>query len=160
MHRPSSDLYSTPISIQIASISRPNTSRPTTGQTRPRTGQTRQGTARPTTSASVRHDGSYVIALLEGRGVAREVGFAALDRDTGRVILVQLADCQTYVETLHQMHLHPPVLVLVPDTFLSTAEGTTASLLVEFIYEEFPGVPVEPIGRKYWNETGGVEFIS
>ncbi|KAJ7271034.1 muts domain V-domain-containing protein [Mycena rebaudengoi] len=158
--------------------SRPNTSRPTTGQTRPRTEQTRPGTARPTTSASVRHDGSYVIALLEGRGVAREVGFAALDRDTGRVILVQvrfflnhllsgqffegfqLADCQTYVKTLHQMHLHPPVLVLVPDTFLSTAEGTTASMLVEFIYEEFPGVPVEPIGRKYWNETGGLEFIS
>ncbi|KAJ6578861.1 muts domain V-domain-containing protein [Mycena vulgaris] len=137
--------------------SRPDTSRPTTGQTRPWTAQTRPGTARPTTAASVRNEGSYVIALLEGRGVAREVGLAALDRETGRVMLVQLADCQTYVKTLHQMHLHPPILVLVPDTFISSSG---ASMLVEYIYEEFPGVPVEPIGRKYWNETGGLEFIS
>ncbi|KAJ7153512.1 muts domain V-domain-containing protein [Mycena crocata] len=147
--------------------SRPFTSRPTTGQSRPGTSgsrptttQTRPGTARPTTAASVRHEGSYVIALLEGRGVAREVGIAALDRDTGRVMLVQLADCQTYVKTLHQMHLHPPMMVLVPDTFLSSTDASPPSLLVEYIYEEFPGVPVEPIGRKYWNETGGLEFIS
>jgi DNA mismatch repair protein MSH4 len=31
-----------------------------------------------------------VIALIEGRGIAREVGMAALDRDTGRVIIVQV----------------------------------------------------------------------
>jgi DNA mismatch repair protein MSH4 len=42
------------------------------------------------TSASTRHEGSYVIAILEGRGVAREVGMAALDRDTGKVMLVQV----------------------------------------------------------------------
>ncbi|KAF8192659.1 muts domain V-domain-containing protein [Mycena galopus ATCC 62051] len=140
--------------------SRPDTSRPTSGQSRPWTAQTRPGTARPTTAPSVRQDGSYVIALLEGRGVAREVGMAALDRETGRVMLVQLADCQTYVKTLHQMHLHPPVLILVPDTFLSASDAAPSSMLVEYIYEEFPGVTVEPIGRKYWNETGGLEFIS
>ncbi|KAJ7813094.1 muts domain V-domain-containing protein [Mycena olivaceomarginata] len=128
--------------------SRPDTSRPTSGQSRPYTAQTRPGTARPTTATSVRQEGSYVIALLEGRGVAREVGMAALDRETGRVMLVQLADCQTYVKTLHQMHLHPPVMVLVPDTFFPPR------------MLQFPGVPVEPIGRKYWNETNGLEFIS
>ncbi|KAJ7353331.1 muts domain V-domain-containing protein [Mycena albidolilacea] len=140
--------------------SRPDTSRPTSGQSRPYTAQTRPGTARPTTATSVRQEGSYVIAILEGRGVAREVGMAALDRETGRVMLVQLADCQTYVKTLHQMHLHPPVTVLVPDTFLSTSDASSPSMLVEYIYEEFPGVPVEPIGRKYWNEINGLEFIS
>ncbi|KAJ7079998.1 muts domain V-domain-containing protein [Mycena belliarum] len=138
--------------------SRPGTSRPTTNQTRPWTAQTRPGTARPTTAASARHEGSYVIALLEGRGVAREVGIAAMDKETGRVML--LADCQTYVKTLHQMHLHPPVLVLVPDTFISPSGASPPSMLVEYIYEEFPGIPVEPIGRKYWNESGGLEFIS
>ncbi|CAK5271911.1 unnamed protein product, partial [Mycena citricolor] len=162
-----------------ASDSRPLTSaRPTTAQsragtyasrptTRPGTGRPgtgRPGTARPTTAASAiggdSHKSSHVIALLEGRGVAREVGIAALDRDTGRVMLVQLSDCPTYVKTLHQMHLHPPMMVLVPDTFLSATDAAPNSLLVEYIYEEFPGVPVEPIGRKYWNEAGGLEFIS
>ncbi|GLB36707.1 putative mutS family domain IV [Lyophyllum shimeji] len=120
------------------------------------------------TSASVKHEGSYVVALLEGRGVAREVGMAALDKDTGKVMLVQLADCQTYVKTLHQMHLHSPSLVLVPDTFLSASDnpsGTSwrrpanTSMLVEFVREEFPGVPLEPVGRRYWNDSGGLEFI-
>ncbi|KAG5643811.1 hypothetical protein DXG03_009586 [Asterophora parasitica] len=117
------------------------------------------------TSASARREGSYVIALLEGRGVAREVGMAALDRDTGKVMVVQLADCQTYVKTLHQMHLHSPSLVLVPDTFLSASDnpsGTSGkrpaatSMLVQFIREEFPGVPLEPISRRYWNDSGGM----
>ena len=67
---------------------RTNTTRPWTAQSRP--GTTRPGTARPQTAASTRHEGSYVIALLESRGVAHEVGIAAMDRDTGRVMLVQV----------------------------------------------------------------------
>lgn len=66
-------------------------SRPITSQSRPWTGQSRPATARPMTSASVRHEGSYVIALLEGRGVGREIGMAALDRDTGKVMVVQVS---------------------------------------------------------------------
>ncbi|KAJ3808136.1 muts domain V-domain-containing protein [Lentinula aff. lateritia] len=166
-------------SRQTSGSSRPASRRPpTTGQNQPRTaqsrpwtGQSRVSTARPQTSASTRHEGNFVIAVLEGRGVGREVGLAALDKDIGRVILVQLSDCQTYVKTLHQMHLHKPSLVLVPDTFLSasdtamTAIGssgkrtTNTSLLVEFIREEFPDTQLEPISRKYWNETSGLEFI-
>jgi DNA mismatch repair protein MSH4 len=62
------------------------------------------------------------------------------------------------------MHLHFPLLILVPDTFLSAADASLApsgkrsastSMLVEFVREEFPGVLLEPMGRKYWNETGG-----
>jgi DNA mismatch repair protein MSH4 len=66
------------------------------------------------------HDASYVIALIECRGVAHEVGMATLNKDTGRVMLIQLSDCSTYVKTLHQMHVHTPHMILVPDTFLSS----------------------------------------
>ncbi|KAL1664819.1 DNA mismatch repair protein MutS [Schizophyllum commune] len=144
--------------------------RPQTGTGRPWTGQTRPGTGRPGTAASnyVRHEASYIVAVLEGRGVAREVGMAALEKDTGQVVLVQISDCPTYVKTLHQMHLHRPALVLVPDTFVASADGQTTSggkrvnstsVLVEAIEDEFPGVPVEAVGRKYWNETSGLDFI-
>ncbi|KII94447.1 hypothetical protein PLICRDRAFT_428887 [Plicaturopsis crispa FD-325 SS-3] len=161
--------------------SRPNTSRPWTGQSRPWTGQARPWTGqsrnntgrpttgrpttgRPQTAVSTRHEGSYVVSVLEGRGFGREVGLAALDRDTGRVMLVQLADCQTYVKTLHQMHLHTPALILVPDTFISANEisgqrPASSSLLVQFIQEEFPAIRVEPVARKYWNDNSGLEFI-
>ncbi|KIM81717.1 hypothetical protein PILCRDRAFT_97607 [Piloderma croceum F 1598] len=143
--------------------SQATTTRPPTA--RPRTGQSRPGTARPQTAASTRHEGSYVVAVFEGRGIAREVGMAAIDKDTGRVMLIQLADCQTYVKTLHQMHLHMPFVVLVPDTFLaggdmSSKNSASTSVLVQYIQEEFPGVPVEPVARKYWNEGGGIEFIN
>lgn len=68
--------------------------RPRTGYsmgTRPWTGQSRPATGRPTTAASTtRHEASYAVALLEGRGVSREIGMAALDKDTGLCVLVQV----------------------------------------------------------------------
>ena len=61
------------------------------GQSLP-TARSRTGTAPPPsqTAVSVIHDDSYMIALLECRGVSREVGIAALDKDTGKVMLVQV----------------------------------------------------------------------
>lgn len=76
-----------------------NTNRPWTGQshttsfTRLRTGQSCPGTAQaPTTAATSHYEAqpNFTIAVLEGRGIAREVGMAALDRDTGRVMLIQV----------------------------------------------------------------------
>jgi DNA mismatch repair protein MSH4 len=75
-----------------------NTTRPWTRQshtisfTRPHTGLSRPGTAQATTTANSHYEAqpSFIIALLEGRGIAREVGMAALDRDTGRVMLIQV----------------------------------------------------------------------
>jgi DNA mismatch repair protein MSH4 len=71
---------------------------PTTAySTRPYTGQSRPATARPTTAASTRYDGSEIVAVLEGRGVSREVGIATLDKDTGHVILVQVCRRRIYL---------------------------------------------------------------
>ncbi|KAF9261928.1 hypothetical protein L218DRAFT_980745 [Marasmius fiardii PR-910] len=147
---------------------RPPTILPITNDTsRFWTAQTRPASGRPQTAASTRYEGSYIITILEGRGIAREVGIAAIDMDTGRVVLVQLADCQTYVKTLHQLHLHQPSMILVPDTFLSAHDKgrarrnnqSTTSILVELLREEFQGIPLETIPRKYWNEETGLEFI-
>ena len=69
------------------------------------------------------------------------------------------------------MHLHAPSIVLVPDTFISAADAglpastlgkhqpRTTSLLVQCILEEFEGVPVEPVLRKYWSEGAGTPFM-
>ncbi|KAL0068031.1 MutS protein msh4 [Marasmius tenuissimus] len=58
-------------------------------------------------------------------------------------------------------------MILVPDTFLSASDRGQArrnrqsgqSMLVELIQEEFQGVPVETLPRKYYNEQSGLEFI-
>lgn len=66
------------------------------------------------------------------------------------------------------MHLHYPTLILIPDTFLSSKDNigpsskntsTSTSLLVQCLYDEFPGVPVEPVLRKYWNEDAGISHL-
>ena len=33
--------------------------------------------------------------------------------------------------------------------------STSTSILVQYIREEFPGVQIEPVGRRYWNDAGG-----
>ncbi|KAL5518469.1 MSH4 [Sanghuangporus vaninii] len=144
--------------------------RPPISYSEPRTAHsTRPATARPLTTASSRHENSFVVAVIECRGIGREVGIAALDKDTGQVDLIQLTDCQTYVKTLHYLHLHCPSVVIVPDTFLSDADasvnsstrhGVNASLLVQCIRCEFPHVPIEPVLRKYWNEESGLHFVN
>ncbi|EJU01521.1 hypothetical protein DACRYDRAFT_89247 [Dacryopinax primogenitus] len=140
---------------------------------RPGTAFSRPSTARPPTRMSNttvyregEYGGNFVIAVIEGRGVAREVGIAALDRDTGRTVLLQVADCQTYVKTLHHISLHQPTTLLVLDTALSDRTtgrygtgGGGPSLLVQALQDEFPGAAIEPVARKYWNENAGRDFI-
>lgn len=55
------------------------------------------------------------------------------------------------------MHIHYPSLVLVPDTFISphSSSDAKASLLIDSIEGEFEDVPIEPVKRRYWNETVG-----
>lgn len=102
--------------------SRPTTNRLWTGQSRTysRTGQSlsltaqsRPTTARPQTAVSVIHEGSYVIALFEGRGVSREVGIAALDKDTGKVMLVQVIIAYQVIITHILTHRRLPTVKLM-----------------------------------------------
>lgn len=55
-------------------------------------------------------------------------------------------------------------MILVPDTFFSPADismpaggnkSHSTSLLVQCITDEFEGVPIEPVMRRYWNENAG-----
>jgi len=136
----------------------------------------RPTSARPQTAASSRPEGNSIVALLEGRGISREIGMATLNPETGRVTIIQvsfsdktkptpthptlaiqLSDLPTYVKTLHQMHICYPSLVLVPDTFIPqhSSSDVKTSPLVDCIESEFEDVPIEPVKRKYWNETVG-----
>lgn len=86
---PSTRPTSRPATVQTSNSFTQSTrtqSRPLTAQSRPFTAQS----ARPGTAVSSRHEGSFIVAVLEGRGVGREVGIAALDKETGQVNLIQV----------------------------------------------------------------------
>ncbi|KDN46518.1 hypothetical protein RSAG8_04171, partial [Rhizoctonia solani AG-8 WAC10335] len=131
---------------------------------RPPTSTSRASTSRPTTAASTVGDCSnYVVAVLEGRGVAREIGMAALDKTTGQCIIFQIPDCQTYVKTLHHLRLHNPSSILVPDTFLPIEPTSKSKIspLVESISDEFGDeAEMVPIPRKYWNDNDGLDLVN
>ncbi|KAG8914771.1 MutS protein msh4 [Tulasnella sp. 408] len=87
------------------------------------------------------------------------------------MILIQLADCQTYIKTIHHIHLHHPSVIIVPNTF--NAGGTSSSsaavssnakkqpsLLLRCLQEEFEDdVAFETVGRKYFNDSAGMDFV-
>ncbi|KZP08277.1 hypothetical protein FIBSPDRAFT_964903 [Athelia psychrophila] len=75
--------------------------------------------------------------------LACEFGLVALDRDMGRVMPVQLADCRNYVKTLHRMHIHVPELILLPDTALATDRDVSSTK-----------------SSIYWNVGIGIECIN
>lgn len=58
------------------------------GKMNSRTTQSRPVTARVNTAQP--HEAGFVISVMEGRGVARQVGLATLNKETGRVFLAQV----------------------------------------------------------------------
>jgi DNA mismatch repair protein MSH4 len=60
------------------------------------------------------------------------------------------------VKTLLHLSLHPPSVIIAPDTFFATQkDGRTKSVLLEHIQEELPHVPLLQYPRRFWNDRGG-----
>uniref|UniRef100_A0A3Q0RHU3 MutS homolog 4 n=1 Tax=Amphilophus citrinellus TaxID=61819 RepID=A0A3Q0RHU3_AMPCI len=100
---------------------------------------------------------SVVVAVVEGRGLARgEIGMASLDLKCPELILSQFADTGTYAKVITKIHILVPVEILMPDTASEKGKGTK---LFKLITENFPGVPFTAVQRKYFNEKKGLEYI-
>ncbi|QRW25791.1 DNA mismatch repair protein MutS [Rhizoctonia solani] len=115
--------------------------------------------SRPTTAASTAGEYStHVIAVLEGRGVAREIGMAALNKSTG-----QCVSSRSMLTTQWINPVYNPSSILVPDTFLPIEPTSKSKIspLVESIRDEFEDdVDLVPIPRKYWNDGDGLDVVN
>ena len=130
---------------------------------------------------------SFVVAVLESRGIGREESVATLDRDTGTMDLIQVRFgfqvSSTESVEYHLFHFtargwaiitrrlsdlredaaphEPPQpgacsrYVVDVSAPASAKFAASKSLLVQCIQDEFSGVPIEPVLRKYWNEEAG-----
>ncbi|KAE8211139.1 hypothetical protein CF327_g5083 [Tilletia walkeri] len=147
------------------SIRRPPSSRPATSMS--------MRSNRPTTAASATKSqpASGICAVIETRGIGREVGIAVLDQDTGRVTLCQLADTQTYIKTIQHLSLTGVAVLLAPGNAQNSAAGSALlgerfsqathgqnSVLLQCIEEAF-GVGPTHIHRRHWNEKEGAAYI-
>ena len=101
-----------------------------------------------------------VVAVVESRGVGREIGIAALDRNSGRCALTQLQDVQSYWRTTHSLHQRRPSTVVVQQLALTAKAGVDQvsgepTPLVRSIQSAFENVPVVGIKRQYWSDAIG-----
>ncbi|KAA0711441.1 MutS protein -like protein 4 [Triplophysa tibetana] len=108
-------------------------------------------------SATLSHSASVIVALVEGRGLARgEIGMASINMKCPELVLSQFADTGTYAKVITKLHNLMPLEILMPDTASVKGQGTK---LYNLITETFPSVTFTAIMRKHFNEKKGLEYI-
>ncbi|XP_077394456.1 mutS protein homolog 4 [Festucalex cinctus] len=114
-------------------------------------------TATSCSSSTAGSGSSVIVALVEGRGLARgEIGMASLNLKCPELVLSQFADTGTYAKVITKVHVLFPLEILMPDTACDKGKGTK---LFSLITENFQGVAFTAIQRKYFNEKKGLEYI-
>ncbi|XP_033221031.1 uncharacterized protein LOC117175433 [Belonocnema kinseyi] len=98
------------------------------------------------------------MAITSGRGDARcEVGMAAVDVKFPHLIISQISDSQTYVNTLMKIHLFNPVEIIMPETMCG--ENDPRKKLFSTIKGKFEHIQITPIPRMHFNEENGLDRI-
>lgn len=114
-------------------------------------------TVTSSSTASAHTAASVIVAVVEGRGLARgEVGMASIDLKNPEVILSQFADNTTYAKVITKLKILTPLEIIMPNT--SCEAGNTTKLFA-LITEHFKNVTFTTVQRKYFNETKGLEYI-
>ncbi|KAM9466550.1 mutS protein homolog 4 [Clarias gariepinus] len=170
---PTTALNKTPVRTGICSVNRVNSSSsswtggvysslyrslstPSLRRT-PGSAQQRELNMTSSSSASVCHAASVIVALVEGRGLARgEIGMASINTRSPELVLSQFADTGTYAKVITKLHILVPLEILMPDTASEKGHGTK---LYNLITENFSSIAFTAIQRKYFNERKGLEYI-
>ncbi|XP_049595657.1 mutS protein homolog 4 [Syngnathus scovelli] len=114
-------------------------------------------TAGSCSSSTTASGATVIVALVEGRGLARgEIGMASLNVKYPELVLSQFADTGTYAKVITKVHILLPMEILMPDTACDKGKGTK---LFNLITENFQGAAFTAIQRKYFNEKKGLEYI-
>lgn len=132
--------------------SRPKTSR--TSREKPTTRGTRPAIA---ASTIARIENQHVVcAVSESRGISPTVGLAFINLDTGEAVLCQICDSQTYVRTIHKLHVYAPTDILVVQT-ASNPKSKLFSIIEENLDEIGGGITLAD--RGFWSESAGMEHL-
>uniref|UniRef100_A0A7N6AI53 DNA mismatch repair protein n=1 Tax=Anabas testudineus TaxID=64144 RepID=A0A7N6AI53_ANATE len=92
--------------------------------------------ATSSSSAHTTSGASVIVAVVEGRGLARgEIGMASINLKCPELVLSQFADTGTYAKVITKIHILVPLEILMPDTSSEKGKGTK---LFNLITENFP----------------------
>ena len=127
--------------------------------TRPPTSAMRSRTSAHSGATRSRVGGEYqevLCAISEVRGISPTVGLALVNMSTSEVILSQICDNQFYNNTVLKLTIHQPSIILMVSTACPPSEP---SALWKHVNYHFPGTSIQPLGRRYWSEKSGMEYI-
>ncbi|XP_023607578.1 mutS protein homolog 4 [Myotis lucifugus] len=115
------------------------------------------GYSATSSSAVSVHSPSVIVAVVEGRGLARgEIGMASIDLKSPQIILSQFADNTTYAKVITKLKILSPLEIIMSNTACVVGNSTK---LFTLITENFKNVNFTTVQRKYFNETKGLEYI-
>ncbi|XP_061165050.1 mutS protein homolog 4-like [Saccostrea echinata] len=110
-----------------------------------------------TRSAAINPNSAVIVALVEGRGMARgEIGFASIDLRSPTLNLSQFSDTQTYVQTITKLHRCQPLEIIMPNT---ACDNGAMTKLFKLVSHQFQNSNVSTVQRKYFNETKGLQCV-
>ncbi|KAH7976396.1 hypothetical protein HPB52_013133 [Rhipicephalus sanguineus] len=100
---------------------------------------------------------SVVVALVEGRGLARgEIGMASFDIRNPELVLAQFPDNRMYTNTLMKLQVLDPHEILLPKTLF---EANTMPQLINQLKQDMPSINVTSLPRKLFNENLGIQYV-
>ncbi|KAM3529639.1 hypothetical protein NHJ13051_001774 [Beauveria bassiana] len=124
-----------------------------TSLSRPTTASGRK--SRATNASSVVGEAQTIVcAVCEARGVSPSVGIAFVNTSLGEAVLSQICDNQSYVKTLHKIHIN------WPSRIICLAQGTRPTSLMSLLRTMFADIPIDVTDRSFWSETKGIEYIN
>lgn len=98
-------------------------------------------------------DQQIVCSVTESRGISPTVGLAFVNLSTAEIVLSQISDSQSYIRTLHKLHVFEPSEILVPNTTNSKLLQILKGNNLHF------EVPIRSVSRNHWDEGYGNESI-
>ena len=111
---------------------------------------------RPKTAISTMtgNEQQIICAVSESRGISPIVGIAFVNVSTTEAVLCQISDNQTYTKTEQKLQVYEPSEIL----FMSTSVQPKSNLYL-VVENNLDNIRIQPIDRKYWEETKGMEYI-
>ncbi|ORX92867.1 hypothetical protein K493DRAFT_224545, partial [Basidiobolus meristosporus CBS 931.73] len=96
-----------------------------------------------------------VCSIIEGRGIASEIGMCLFNFKTSECLISQFADSQTYAKVLYRFNLYPPEEILMSSTAIDPAK----SKLYSTIEEHNTYADILTTERKNFSDISGIAYI-
>lgn len=98
-----------------------------------------------------------IVGLIEGRGIASEVGVACYSMETAECTVGQLADTGGYSRTLTFLSIHSPSRILVCDQ--PEAVQSTSKLFLA-VAEHFESERMMACPRRMFSDNAGTQILT